>query len=157
MTLSIGALVGIIVTVILLLSIALGTAVILRNKHVKKKEEALRLASASPPPPNGPVGRDQVYPYEAPANEVEDVEKLKRMYGYVGPKVDTYEIDDHGAYEREKTPAMGHGIGVAQTRGDDGEVLGSPAPEYSVAVMPVELDASPRVSSRGESRGYVRY
>jgi hypothetical protein len=158
-TLSIGALVGIIIAVILLLSIALGTAVILRNKRMKKKEEALRLASASPPPPNGPVGRDQVYPYEAPANEVEDVEKLKRMYGYVGPKVDTHEIDDRGFYARgEKVAPMGsERVGLAEMRGEDGEVLRSPAPEYSVAVMPVELDASPSVSSRGDHRGYVRY
>jgi hypothetical protein len=161
-TLSIGALVGIIVAVIALLTVGLVTAVILRSKHMKKKEEAIRLNSSSPPPPNGPVGRDQVYPYEAPANEVEDVERLKRKYGYVGPKVDTYEIDDHGVYGRggEKTAAVGAGrVGVAEMRGEDGEVLRSPAPEYSVAVMPVELDASPSVHSpsRGENRDYRGY
>jgi len=161
-TLSVGALVGIIVAVIALLTVGLITAVILRNKHMKKKEEQIRLNTASPPPPNGPVGRDQVYPYEAPANEVNDVEKLKRQHGYVGPKVDTYEIDDHGVYGRggEKTAAFGAGrAGEAEMRGQEGEVLRSPAPEYSVAVMPVELDASPSVHapSRGENRDYTGY
>ena len=159
-TLSIGALVGIIITVIALLTIGLITAVILRNKRLKKKEDPIRLDTASPPPPNGPVGRDQIYPYEAPANEVGDVEKLKRQHGYVGPKVDTYEIDDHSVHGRgEKSAAMGMGagrMGVAEMRGDYGEPLRSPAPEYSVAVMPVELDASP-APSRGENRPYGRY
>ncbi|KAE9366561.1 hypothetical protein N431DRAFT_548403 [Stipitochalara longipes BDJ] len=150
-TLSIGALVGIIVVVIALLTLGLGTAVIIRNKRLKKKEEAIRLNSAvSQPPPNGPVGRDQVYPYEVPANEVQDIEKLKRTYGYVGPKVDTYEIDDHGVY--------GRGEKMAAMRGEEGE-LRSPAPEYSAAVMPIELDASPSIhhTSRVDNRPYGRY
>ena len=92
------------------------------------------------------MGRDQVHPYEVPANEVEDVERLKRKYGYVGPKVDTYEIDDHGVYGRGE-----------KMRHEEGE-LRSPAPEYSVAAFPVELDASPSVhASRGENRPYGRY
>lgn len=52
---------------------------------------------------------------------------------------------------------MGAGrTGVAEMRGEYGEPLRSPAPEYSVAVMPVELDASP-APSRGENRPYGRY
>lgn len=161
-TLSIGVLVGIIIAVIALLTVGLIIAVILRNKYRKKKEEQIRLNTASPPPPNGPVGRDQVHPYEAPANEVNDAEKLKRQYGYMGPKVDTYEIDNHGVYGRggEKTAAFGAGrVGVAEMRGQEGEVMRSPAPEYSVAVMPVELDASSSVHapSRGENRDYTGY
>jgi len=139
-TLSIGALVGIIILVIVLLTLGLGTAVIIRNKRLKKKEDAIRLNSAvEQPPPNGPVGRDQVYPYEVAANEVHG-----GKYGdYSGAKVEAFEIGDHGVY--------GGG-------GEKGEVR-SPAPAYSVAAMPVELDGSPGVyaSSRGESRPYGRY
>ncbi|PMD31562.1 hypothetical protein L207DRAFT_640821 [Hyaloscypha variabilis F] len=139
-TLSIGALVGIIILVIVLLTLGLGTAVIIRNKRLKKKEDAIRLNSAvEQPPPNGPVGRDQVYPYEVAANEVHG-----GKYGdYSGAKVEAYEIGDQGVY--------GGG-------GEKGEVR-SPAPAYSVAAMPVELDGSPGVyaSSRGEGRPYGRY
>ena len=91
------------------------------------------------------MGRDQVYPYEVPENEVS---ALPTKYTYAAPKVDTYEIDDLNAVmRREKV-----GMGMEERREEE---LRSPAPTYSEALMPVELDATP--SLRGTNRAYGRY
>jgi hypothetical protein len=90
------------------------------------------------------VGRDQVYPYEVPENEVA---ALPKKYNYVAPKIDTYEIDDQNAHMR------GEKVGMEERREEE---LRSPAPTYTEALMPVELDATP--SLRGtNNRGYGRY
>lgn len=86
-----------------------------------------------------------MYPYEVPENEVS---ALPKKYTHVAPKVDTYEIDDRNAMMRgEKV-----GLGMEERREEE---LRSPAPTYSEALMPVELDATP--SLRGANRGYGRY
>jgi hypothetical protein len=77
------------------------------------------------------------------------VAALPQKYTYVSPKVDTYEMDDRGAMLRGEKVASG------EMRNGDEETLRTPAPTYSEALMPVELDATP--SLRGFDGGYRRY
>ncbi len=65
-----GVLVGIVVAAIIIASgTSVGILFLLRRRSTKKLE-AIRLNSATYPPPNGPVGADQVYPYEVDVNEI---------------------------------------------------------------------------------------
>ncbi|KAF8863047.1 hypothetical protein BDZ45DRAFT_722759 [Acephala macrosclerotiorum] len=113
-----------------------------RRKQVFKKSEAIKLDSTNHPPSNGPVGADQVHPYEAPVNEISS---LPNKYGYFSPKVDTYEIDDRTAILREK-----RSNGAMEMHADEA-VLRSPAPAYHEAMMPVELDGTSSI--RAPRRG----
>ncbi len=81
-----------------------------------------------------------------PSNEVA---ALPKKYTYMAPKVDTYEIDDPSAALRGEKTAVGG------TRNGDEEQLRTPAPTYSEALMPVEMDATP--SLPGSNRGYGRF
>ncbi|CZR55808.1 uncharacterized protein PAC_05696 [Phialocephala subalpina] len=145
-TVSVGMLAGI--------GIGLGAAIIIglgiffwlrRRKAVFKKSEAIKLDSTNHPPPNGPVGVDQVYPYEAPVNEIS---APPNKYYYASPKVDTYEIDDRTAILREK-----RSNGAMEMHADESG-LRSPAPAYHEAIMPVELDgtSSIKAPSRDQRR-----
>jgi len=147
-TLSTGALIAIVVGPILVIAIGLGIFFFLRKRRSSRKDDAIRLDSATNyPPPNGPVGADQVHPYEVPSNEVS---ALPKKYTYTAPKVETYEIDDRTAMLREKKSAS-----TMEMSTENHEGLRSPAPTYSEALMPVELDATPTM--RAPNRGFVRY
>lgn len=133
-TISIGTLVAIGVGV--LVAILIGLAIIFYVRHKKqvfKKSEAIKLDNTNFPPPNGPVGDDQIYPYEAPVNEVMSPTK-KHMYA--SPRLDTYEMDDRTAIMREKRDN-----GVVEMHTDEGG-LRSPAPAYYESIMPAELDGT---------------
>ena len=134
-TISIEMLVGI--AIALLIVIAIGVAILFFIRHKKqaiKKSEAIKLDSSNHPPPNGPVGDDQVYPYEAPVNEVMSSTK---KYMYTSPRLDTYEMDDRAAILHEK-----RSNDVAEMHADG--ALRSPAPAYHESMMPVELDGTSR-------------
>ncbi|KAH6720726.1 hypothetical protein BKA61DRAFT_652112 [Leptodontidium sp. MPI-SDFR-AT-0119] len=143
-TLTTGVLAAVIAGPILVIAMCIGIFLFIRKrKSTKKNEDALRLDSANYPPPNGPVGADQVHPYEVDVNEASG--PPRQQYGYYGPKVDTYEVDAQSAIGREKTPAV---TGVAQMGRPYQEDLRSPAPTYSEALMPVEMDATPSLRSQ---------
>ncbi|KAH7379749.1 hypothetical protein BKA64DRAFT_234883 [Cadophora sp. MPI-SDFR-AT-0126] len=144
-TLTTGVLVAIIVGPILAIAICIGLFIFIRKRKAAKKNEAFRLNSANYPPPNGPVGADQVYPYEVDVNQATG--PPRQQFGYYGPKVDTHEIDAQSTVRKEKTPAVS---GVAEMGKPYHEDLRSPAPTYTEALMPVEMDATP--SLRGQKR-----
>ncbi|KUJ18982.1 uncharacterized protein LY89DRAFT_732512 [Mollisia scopiformis] len=133
-TVSIGMLVGIVAGLVVAIALVIGIIFFIRRKkRAFKKSEAIKLDNSDYPPPNGPVGADQVYPYEAPVNEITSPVK---KYMYTSPKIDAYEMDDRTATMREK-----RGNGVMELHADDGG-LRSPAPAYHEAMMPVELDGT---------------
>jgi hypothetical protein len=143
-TLTSGALIAVVVGPLVALAIGLGVFFYLRKRRAKK-EPAIRLNSATgqgpypPPPPNGPVGADQVYPYEV--DNTESAGAYQKKYTYHAPKVDTYEIDDRTAAVRaEKRWNNGDGLQDPQSPISP---MKSPAPAYQEAFMPVELDAAP--------------
>lgn len=57
---------------------------------------------------------------------------------YAAPKNDAYEIGDRTSIMREKKAATAMEMGT-----DDYESLRSPAPTYTEAPIPVEMDATP--------------
>jgi len=138
-----GVLVAIIVGPILAIAICIGVFLFIRKRRAAKKNEALRLNSANYPPSNGPVGADQVYPYEVDVNQASG--PPHHQFGYYGPKIDTYEVDAHSTMRKEKTPVMS---GVAEMGRPYQEDLRSPAPTYTEALMPVEMDATPSLRSQ---------
>ena len=142
-TLTTGVLVAIIVGPILAIAICIGVFLFIRKRRAAKKNEALRLNSANYPPSNGPVGADQVYPYEVDVNQASG--PPHHQFGYYGPKIDTYEVDAHSTMRKEKTPVMS---GVAEMGRPYQEDLRSPAPTYTEALMPVEMDATPSLRSQ---------
>jgi hypothetical protein len=148
-TLTTGVLVAIIAGPLLAIAIGVAVFLYLRKRRSTQKGESIRLDD-NYPPPNGPVGADQIHPYEVDVNEVTS-SGLKREYsGYRGPKVDTYEIDDRNVTLRSDKLAS-EKLAVATELGvRDQEVIRSPAPTYHEALMPVELDDT---SVRGRSRG----
>lgn len=142
-TVSVGTIVGIGTGLVAVIFIALGIFFcVRRKKRAFKKSEATKLDSTNYPPANGPVGADQVYPYEAPVNEITSPTK---KYMYMSPRVDAYEMDDRSAILREK-----RSNGAMEMHADESG-LRSPAPAYHEAMMPVELDGTSSI--RGVSRG----
>ncbi|KAK0113558.1 hypothetical protein ONS95_013809 [Cadophora gregata] len=144
-TLTTGVLVAVIVGPILAIAICIGIFLFIRKRRAAKKNEAIRLNSANypHPPPNGPVGADQVYPYEVDVNQASG--PPRQQFNYYGPKVDTHEVDAQTTVMKEKTPAVS---GVAAMQRPYHEDLRSPAPTYTEALMPVEMDATPSVRSQ---------
>jgi len=145
-TIGTGTLIAIVVGPIFAMALLLPIIFYIRKKRTPRQHEPIRLNSAvSQPPSNGPVGSDQVYPYEMELNEVANTRK--EAYVYKQPKVDTYEIDDRSATLRgekrgwEKAPGTME-IGGEERRSPMSPVspLRSPAPTYAQAMMPVELE-----------------
>jgi hypothetical protein len=175
------------------LALIAGLIFYLRKKRAAKKnntEGATRLHSsagggagnAPPPPTNGPVGSEQVVPYEVPANEA--AYGQDRKYIYTGQTADgkvngAYEM---GAVGGEKAGGYyGGGGGVNQNVqevpanehqhhptqyanagvGNNGvpSPIRSPAPVYSEAngpaVLPVELDGGRWQRPAGSNRNGV--
>lgn len=149
-TLSTGVLVAIVVGPLLAIGISIAIFLFLRKKRSNRQGESIRLNSAGNyPPPNGPVGADQVHPYEVDVNEASGPKR--EFYGYKAPKVETYEIDDRTAAMRGEKVAR-EKLAVATELGVHGhEAILSPAPTYHEAMMPVELDGTSSV--RAPSRG----
>ncbi|KAL2061258.1 hypothetical protein VTL71DRAFT_7531 [Oculimacula yallundae] len=142
-TLTTGVLVAVIAGPILAIALCIGVFLLIRRRKSAKKNEAIRLNSANYPPPNGPTGADQVHPYEVDVNQASG--PPKQQYGYFGPKVDTYEVDAQSTMMKEKTPAVGAVSEVGRTYQDDTR---SPAPTYTEALLPVEMDATPSLRSQ---------
>ncbi|KAH7327166.1 hypothetical protein BKA65DRAFT_510076 [Rhexocercosporidium sp. MPI-PUGE-AT-0058] len=143
LTLTTGVLVAIIAGPIIAIAICIGIFLFIRRRKTAKKNEAIRLDSANFPPPNGPVGADQVHPYEVDLNQVSG--PPRQQYGYHGPKIDAHEVDAQSTMMKEKTPAVNGSQEVGRPYHED---LRSPAPTYTEALMPVELDATPSLSSQ---------
>jgi hypothetical protein len=141
--LTVGLIVAIIVGPTLALIIGIGIFIFLR-KRSSKKYAAIRLNSAPHPPPNGPVGADQVNPYEMGFDESVSPHP---KYEYSSAKVDAFEVSGGtavltGEKKWDGVPEMG---------GDEQNVLRSPrspAPMYSETMMPVELDGTSSFGGR---------
>ena len=128
-TLTLGVIVAIIVGPTLALAIGLGVFFFMRRS---RKNAGIRLNSSSPPPPNGPVGADQVNPYEMDVYEAQN--QPRKKYDYAPPSPSAHEVN---GFKEEKTwvrPAASE-MGADELRSPR-----SPAPVYSEAVVPVELD-----------------
>lgn len=127
------------------MSIILATVLYFRKKRSDDpKIESIRLNSScndddpTRPPTNGPVGADQIHPYEVQANEVAN--RWEQRYGYKAPKVDTYEIDDRNAVLRDGTVEKVWLPGGKDMRAGGGKSPRTPAPTYQEAMMPAELE-----------------
>jgi len=146
-TLSTGILVVIIVGPLLAIALSLGIFLVLRRKRTARQGDSIRLNSAgNHPPPNGPVGADQVHPYEVDVNEVSG--PRKEFYAYKSPKIDSHEIDDRTATLRGEKAQQGFGEKMPQATElgvQDHERVWSPAPTYREFAMPVELDGTSSV------------
>lgn len=144
-TLTTGVLAAVIAGPIVLIVICLGVFLFVRKRRAAKSNEATRLNSANLPP-NGPVGADQVHPYEVDLNQASA--PLREYYNHAGPKVDTYEVDAQSYAMSEKQP---HTLGAVELAQPHREELRSPAPTYMESLVPVEMDATPSLrSARGQ-------
>jgi hypothetical protein len=139
-----GAIVAIVVGPTLAVFIGLGIFLFIKRKS--RNKATIRLNSSPHPPPNGPVGADQVNPYEMDVYEVTNAQRKK--YEYSSPRVDAYEVgEDQSGFKEEK--AWGR-PGAMEMDADEVRSLRSPAPTYTEALILVELDATP--SLRGPNR-----
>ncbi len=141
-----GVLVGIIVgAVVFAISISVGIFFLLRRRSTKREQEVIRLDSPAYPPPNRPVGANQIYPYEVDVNEVP---RHPQKYNYTSPKIGTHEMNNPAAMLR------GEKNGVHQMMTEDHDEvrspLRSPAPAYVETLRPFELDGT---SSLRNGRG----
>ena len=133
--LTVGVIVAIIVGPTLALAVGLGTFFLMRRRSIKA---TVRLNSPPHPPANGPVGVDQVNPYELEPYEASNPQRMN--HEYFKPKADAYEIgEDQSGFKEEKTWGR---QGATEMGGDELRSPRSPAPRYSEAVMPVELDGT---------------
>jgi hypothetical protein len=134
-----GLLVAVIVGPLVLIAIVAGIAIffILRRRSAQKGVQI-----SEHPPHNGPVGADQVYPYEAPVNEISNPNTYpeSHKYNYVPP---VPEVDGWSAGREEKK--WGEAV---EMNGYD--ALRTPAPTYSEAILPVELDGTSSLRGRSE-------
>lgn len=133
--LTMGVIVAIIVGPTLALAIGLATFFFMRRRS---RKDAVRLNSPSYPPPNGPVGADQVTPYELDLYEATNAQQKK--YEYSNPRADAYEVaGEQNGFKEEKTWGR---QGAMEMGGDELRSPRSPAPRYSEAVVPIELDGT---------------
>ncbi|KAH8821311.1 hypothetical protein F5884DRAFT_83197 [Xylogone sp. PMI_703] len=150
-TLAPGAIAGIAAGPIVLIAIGAALFYFLR-KRSKKNKDAIELLSAGndnlgtdAPPPNGPVGADQVHPYEFDTTEAKGARL--NQHSYRGPKVDTYEVSAGKDATRDEKRWKDQGAGVPEMGADDFRSPRSPVPMYTEHVIPVELDGTSVVSS----------
>ena len=132
----VGLTMGVIVAIIVgpTLALAVGLGVFFFLKRRSKKGTAIRLDSSSPPPPNGPVGADQVNPYEM--DVFESANQPQKKYDYSSPRPDVHEVNGF------KEENMWGGPTATEIGGEELRSPRSPAPMYTEALMPVELDGT---------------
>ncbi|RFU34676.1 hypothetical protein B7463_g1673, partial [Scytalidium lignicola] len=142
-TLAAGAIVGIAVGPVLLIALGASIFFFLR-KRSKQNKDAIELLSAGndnigadAPPPNGPVGGDQIHPYEFDVNEAKGARSQFR-----GPKVDTYEVPGTQDVARGEKKWKEQRAGVPEMGADELRSPRSPVPMYTEHVIPVELDGT---------------
>lgn len=140
MGLTMGVIVAIIVGPTLALAVGLGVFFFLRRRS--RKGAAIRLNSSSPPPPNGPVGADQVNPYEMDVYESSN--QPRKKYEYSSPRAGLHEVN---SFKEEKTWG---GPAATEIGGEELRSPRSPAPMYTEAVVPVELDGTSIFRGRNE-------
>lgn len=87
------------------------------------------------------MGADQVNPYEMDVYEATNLQRKK--YEYSSPRVDAYEVG--GDQNRFKEEKMWGRQGAMEMGGDELRSPRSPAPMYTEAVVPVELDGTSSV------------
>jgi hypothetical protein len=156
-TLTTGVLVAIIAGPIAAIAIGVGLFIWLR-KRSSGKRNAIKLSDQAPyPPPNGPVGADQVHPYEVDVNEATGYPRNPQKYTYVAPVQQDNEINAvNGAYAAGQEKKWGEAVemGGYEYGGLSSPGPRSPAPAYSQAAIAVELDGTSSMRGRGELGGH---
>jgi hypothetical protein len=127
------------------IAIGLGLFFWLRKRSSGKRNAIKLLDQAPYPPPNGPVGKDQVHPYEVDVNEVTDQPQSPQTYTYVPPPQQNTEMN--GAYgpSQEKKWDEAVEMGGYEHGGLNSPSPRSPAPAYTQAPnwpIAVELDGT---------------
>jgi hypothetical protein len=112
-----------------------------------KNKAADKISETSYTPPNGPVGADQVNPYEMNASHSANQPLMKEQYSSFNANsrpVGVHEVDEVQNEKMWGRPA------AMEVSGQELRSPRSPAPAYEESVMPVEMDgaSNARVGSR---------
>ncbi|KAH8590949.1 hypothetical protein B0O99DRAFT_280149 [Bisporella sp. PMI_857] len=150
-TLSTGVLIGVIAgPLLVVVAICVGIFFCLRKRSQRKMKAGVKIPDY--PPPNGPVGADQVHPYEVDVNEVTHPpppnSHPKQYYAYVPP---VQEVASPDMTRDEKAPGWAVEMGAYEYRGPVSPISPasrSPAPAYVPIHHAVELDSTPSMRGR---------
>ncbi|KAG0647900.1 hypothetical protein D0Z07_5666 [Hyphodiscus hymeniophilus] len=127
-----GVIVAIIVGPTLALALGVGLFFFMRKRS---QRGVTRVNSLPHPPPNGPVGADQVNPYELP-----NLERKNREYS--STRVEPLGVHEVGGDQKGSQEEKLWGWQTAEMGGDDLRSPRSPAHRYSDAMAPVEMDGN---------------
>ena len=120
-----------------ILVIALALLIFFYLRKRSKKANAIKIPDY--PPANGPVGADQVHPYEVDVNEATSIPPQPQKYTYSNPVVQTQEVASPYGNKEEK---LGQAVEMGDFHGPVNAGPRSPAPAYSQNPMAVELDGN---------------
>jgi hypothetical protein len=149
-TLTTGVLVAIIVGPIVAIAIGLGLFFWLRKRS--KRNGMKLLDQPSHPPPNGPIGADQVHSYEVDLNPASGTPQSPKKYTYVPPVNEL--SGEHGAQSLSQEKRWGQAVemGGYEHSPAPPPTPRSPAPAYTTynpAAIAVELDGTSSMRGRG--------